>query len=52
MISQIIKDKEELIEISREALNVRKNPVKLTFENVKFEVTLNLSKKEAKVEGS
>lgn len=39
------------MEVAREAAIIRHDPVKLTFENVKFEVTTQLSKSEAKIKG-
>ena len=36
----------ELVNITNEAVKHNKNPVKLTFENVEYEVTVELSRKE------
>jgi hypothetical protein len=36
-----------MITKSRELARLRENPVKITFENVEFDVTVRLSKKEA-----
>lgn len=40
-----------MITRSREISKIRRNPVKVTFENLEFEVTVQLNKKDAKVEG-
>lgn len=42
---------QDLITRSRELAKLRQNPVKISFENVKFDVTVTLNKKDAKLEG-
>lgn len=37
----------DLLQLSKTALKTIKNPIKLTFEDVKFEVTIPLNKKDA-----
>eukprot|EP00347_Sterkiella_histriomuscorum_P021229 403334750 len=41
----------DLLEQARAAVKICKNPVKLTFEDVKFEVTVTLNKHDAKAQG-
>lgn len=40
-----------MIERSRHLASIRSNPVKVTFEDVTFDVTVKLNKKEARIEG-
>jgi len=42
---------EDLIEITNQAIKKRKNPVKLTFENLEYEVEVKLNPKDAKTKG-
>ena len=39
---------ENMNELAQNAIKTTKNPVKLTFEDVKFEVTITLNKHDAK----
>lgn len=41
----------DLLQLSKTALKTIKNPIKLTFEDVKFEVTIPLNKKDAQSQG-
>jgi len=40
-----------MITKSKELARLRQNPVKVTFENVEFDVTVRLNKKDAQLEG-
>jgi len=40
-----------LFEVANKAISIRKNPVKLTFENLEYEVEVKLNPKDAKIKG-
>ena len=42
---------QDMITKSKELARLRQNPVKVTFENVEFDVTVRLNKKDAQLEG-
>eukprot|EP00347_Sterkiella_histriomuscorum_P001693 403371041 len=51
MSKQTLYNQENLDEITKDAIANRKNPVKLTFENLEYEVEVTLNPKDAKIRG-